>query len=76
MGAPVQPTCLCRPLRVLSVACGVFGSGEGGADFQPAVRDGVGVFPRLVDADPGLPVAASDAGGDVQYEVAEGADLV
>ena len=67
----------CRPLRVLSGRRGKeFGSGEGGADPQPGFGDGVGVFPGVVDTDLDLPGAAGDAGGDVQYEVAEGADLV
>jgi hypothetical protein len=77
VGVDVPPTCLGvgRSGFFRVVGAGVFGLGEGGADLQPGLRDGVGVFPGPVDTDLDLPGAVGDAGGDVEDEVAEGGDL-
>ena len=70
------PTCLCRLLRCLSGRRGKgFRLSEGGADLQPALHDGVGVFPGFVDPDADPAGAAGDAGGTVQHEIAERRDL-
>ena len=51
------------------------GSGERGTDSVPSSGDLFGPPPGLVDAEPGLPGAVADPGGDVQHPVPECRDL-